>query len=65
MINLLGNAFKFILEGSITVQVRMLSDALFEVKVIDTGIGIKEGDLNKLFKTFGKLDAEESVKMNE
>ena len=27
-----------------------------EVKVIDTGLGIKEDQLNKLFKSFGYID---------
>lgn len=38
---------------------------MFQINVIDTGIGIKEDNLNKLFKTFGKLDGEECVKLNE
>ncbi|KAL4435387.1 hypothetical protein ABPG74_022870 [Tetrahymena malaccensis] len=65
LINLIGNAFKFTLTGSITIKVQIINNVLFQVHVIDTGIGIKEGDLNKLFKTFGKLDGEESVKLNE
>ncbi|KAL4483904.1 hypothetical protein ABPG72_013910 [Tetrahymena utriculariae] len=65
LINLIGNAFKFTLTGSITIKVQIINNVLFQVHVVDTGIGIKEGDLNKLFKTFGKLDGEESVKLNE
>ena len=29
---------------------------MLEIQVIDTGIGIKKEDLNKLFKLFGFLD---------
>ena len=29
---------------------------MIEIQVIDTGIGIKENDLGKLFKLFGFLD---------
>lgn len=42
MINLLGNAFKFTINGAITIKARKIDAALFEVEVSDTGIGIKE-----------------------
>ena len=62
LINLLGNAFKFTLKGSITLSVSMdetdnVQRLLFSV--VDTGVGIKEEDKPKLFKMFGKLDQED------
>ena len=42
IINLLGNAFKFTLKGSIKVQITSNRKNVFCIKVIDTGIGIRE-----------------------
>jgi CheY-like chemotaxis protein/two-component sensor histidine kinase len=55
--NLLSNAVKFTPEGgNITVTVSSDDDKfLFEVE--DTGIGIREDDMDKLFKEFVQIDA--------
>jgi len=37
---------------------------MLEFKVVDTGIGIKEEDLNKLFKIFGKLTSTKDMNQN-
>ena len=63
LINLIGNALKFTMNGSITVGVIQHpteADSL-EFFVTDTGIGIKEEDQKKLFKMFGKLSDGASV----
>ena len=39
----------------------MLNDEELEVSVTDTGIGIKERDLTKLFKFFGKLQSSKNI----
>ncbi len=53
--NLLNNAITFSPEGSVvTLDVAMSADGI-EMKVIDTGIGIKKEDLDKLFKPFVQL----------
>jgi signal transduction histidine kinase/DNA-binding response OmpR family regulator len=61
LINLISNAIKFTHEGEIFVGVRqVLSDGnevqlAFEVR--DTGIGIPEDKLNRLFKAFSQVDS--------
>lgn len=54
--NLVSNAFKFTRLGYIKVRVRDLGPDFVEVAVIDTGKGIAEEDLPRLFRKFGRLD---------
>eukprot|EP01022_Parablepharisma_sp_SALTPOND_P025980 TRINITY_DN613_c0_g1_i4.p3 TRINITY_DN613_c0_g1~~TRINITY_DN613_c0_g1_i4.p3 ORF type:complete len:565 (-),score=53.82 TRINITY_DN613_c0_g1_i4:8023-9717(-) len=56
ILNLLGNALKFTFRGEIkiTLEYDKAEDKLITC-VKDTGIGIKEEDLPKLFKLFGKI----------
>lgn len=54
-INFLGNAIKFTDEGYIKLTV-LENHSDVKISVEDSGEGIKEDDLNKLFKTFSKLD---------
>ncbi|WP_300672693.1 response regulator [Desulfoluna sp.] len=61
LVNLLGNAVKFTEEGGATVLVSDTGEAV-EIAVRDTGIGIAEGDLSKLFKAFERLDSHLRVK---
>lgn len=51
LINLVGNAFKFTKEGSITVSVNAVDDFV-TVRVIDTGSGISEHNQALLFRKF-------------
>ena len=57
LLNLQSNALKFTEAGEVEIQVSITTDDLnykfLKVDVIDTGIGIKEQDKNKLFKLFG------------
>jgi CheY-like chemotaxis protein len=59
--NLLGNAVKFTEKGTIAIEVRVLEEAADYIKlkfdVKDTGIGIEEENLIKLFKSFSQADA--------
>ncbi len=51
--NLVGNACKFTLEGSIEVRVKNLPDrSRLEFSVSDTGIGIEESEREKIFDEF-------------
>ena len=52
LLNLLGNAVKYTDEGSITLQVARTDDNYVMVSVIDTGVGIKPEDLERIFEEF-------------
>lgn len=58
LFNLLSNALKFSKEegGTITVAVKKV-DGMVRFSVSDTGIGIEEKNMNKLFKEFQQLDS--------
>ena len=59
LINLLGNAIKFTDQGSVTLRVEVLGQTNEQVRllfqVIDTGTGIAEADLAKLFEAFEQV----------
>lgn len=52
--NLTGNAFKYTLEGSITVQLHFRNQEVV-FSVADTGVGIPEDDLDKIFQRFHRV----------
>ncbi len=58
--NLLNNAIKFTSKGSIKIVVESLGKEIDKIKllfkVIDTGIGISETGVKKLFKEFSQTD---------
>ncbi|MNH85624.1 Autoinducer 2 sensor kinase/phosphatase LuxQ [compost metagenome] len=60
LINLVSNALKFTETGSITISVHRIpapaaSSLLLEFRVTDTGIGIAEDKIDRLFQTFSQL----------
>ncbi len=60
LLNLLSNAAKFTINGSITLEVTSLFQNNLEwvkFSVIDTGTGISEEKLKKLFQAFTQADA--------
>ncbi len=62
LMNLVGNALKFTHEGEIFVAVhlkKILADGqlLLEFEVRDTGIGIPEDKMERLFKAFSQVDS--------
>eukprot|EP00347_Sterkiella_histriomuscorum_P015708 403355989 len=62
LINLVSNSLKFTIEGYITIQVSYdAAEHFINVKVVDTGVGVKSEDQEKLFKLFGKLDQTLSI----
>ncbi len=61
MTNLLSNAFKFTLEGGqITVTINESDTNLVEIKVRDTGAGISEEEIPKLFDRFYQVDSSQT-----
>lgn len=63
MVNLISNSIKYTDRGNVTVSIKRIGDAdhddmvdiLYNVK--DTGRGIRESDLPKLFDVFERIDA--------
>ncbi|MBR1673196.1 MAG: hypothetical protein IJ702_09745, partial [Fretibacterium sp.] len=60
VINILTNAVKYTQQGSVTFRVGCERDggdaAILSFSVTDTGIGIKEEDMSRLFSPFERLD---------
>jgi len=56
LMNLAGNAVKFTDQGSVKIAGRVLKDDSLEISVIDTGMGIKEEDMDKLFVPFQQIE---------
>ena len=66
LLNLQSNALKFTDKGSVTIKVNIRTQFeknFLELSVIDTGIGIKEEDRDKLFTLFGYI--KDSYQMNK
>ena len=62
LMNLLSNATKYTKKGNITLQIECVTfgnKTTITFKVIDTGIGIKKSDYDKLFTKFERLDQEQ------
>ncbi|PKP34249.1 MAG: hybrid sensor histidine kinase/response regulator [Bacteroidetes bacterium HGW-Bacteroidetes-17] len=61
LINLIGNAIKFTEEGSVTIIVRLIENprikTRIEFSVVDTGIGIDDNDVDRLFESFSQHDS--------
>lgn len=59
LLNLLTNAVKYTDKGTVTLQVRCRTqgdDAFLWFSVKDTGIGIKEENINKIYDAFKRFD---------
>ena len=57
LVNLLSNAFKFTESGKVTISTAVSKqENMVKVTVSDTGCGIKEEDLTKLFDDYVQLD---------
>jgi signal transduction histidine kinase len=56
VLNLLSNALKFTPEGSVLIQVEHAGERV-SVSVVDTGIGISEGNQKTIFEAFGQADS--------
>lgn len=61
--NIVNNAVKYTKEGTVTMSVtgRVAEDkVIYDFRVEDTGIGIKEENLSHLFDSFERIDSEET-----
>jgi len=60
LVNLTGNAVKFTEKGEIVIRVKLLErdgvNALIQFSVKDTGIGLSEEQIKKLFQPFAQAD---------
>jgi signal transduction histidine kinase/CheY-like chemotaxis protein/HPt (histidine-containing phosphotransfer) domain-containing protein len=57
--NLLSNAFKYTKEGTVTLSIRCERDEAgvwMKVRVSDTGMGIREEDILRLFNDYNQVD---------
>lgn len=67
LLNILTNAAKYTQEGSVTLTVQMEQaeedEILLRVSVEDTGIGIRKEDLEHLYDSFRRVDAEKNRKI--
>jgi PAS domain S-box-containing protein len=59
MLNVLSNALKFTFEGTIAVRLREVHGGA-ELEVADTGIGIGEQDLPRIFERFHRVEGARS-----
>jgi CheY-like chemotaxis protein len=60
-LNILSNALKFTITGKIEVTAVSVSDTHAGISVRDTGVGIPEGSIGKIFQLFGKLEGNEKL----
>ena len=56
MLNLLGNAEKYTDEGSITLRISQEDKDYIKVSIIDTGVGIREQDFERIFEEFQQTE---------
>ncbi|MEA3315707.1 MAG: response regulator [Campylobacterota bacterium] len=54
--NLIGNAIKFTQDGEVGLYIKKVRKDRFRFEIIDTGIGLKEEEIAKLFKSFSQAD---------
>ena len=61
ILNLLTNAMKFTFQGSIVLKASIAAKNQVEISVEDSGIGIKEDDIEKIFIEFDQADRDEDT----
>ncbi|MEO1289825.1 MAG: ATP-binding protein, partial [Chloroflexota bacterium] len=64
IMNLVTNALKFTKEGSVILKASKSSSALWQLSVIDTGIGISESVREKIFEPFWQVDGSATRQAN-
>ncbi len=61
LINLMGNAIKFTLKGSVSLEVKSVKEGV-QFNIIDTGIGIPEDKLQAVFESFSQANTSDTRK---
>ncbi len=56
LINIAGNAITFTDRGHVRISARALGEDKLELRFTDTGIGIRQEDINRLFSPFQQID---------
>jgi signal transduction histidine kinase len=56
LLNLVSNAVKFTNEGTVTVAVECATEGGVRISVSDTGIGIRNEDLDEIWEDFRQVD---------
>lgn len=54
--NILGNAIKFTSDGTITIETSRLPDGEVEIQIADTGFGMTDDELDRVFDDFVRTD---------
>jgi adenylate cyclase len=62
LLNVLSNASKFTQDGKLTVAVERTDRAVIQMTISDTGIGMSEEQLGRLFQAFSQADASTTKK---
>ena len=62
--NLIGNAIKFTNKGSVTIQTSFNNDYI-SILIKDTGIGIKDEDISKIWNKFYRVDNDCKTKYSD
>jgi len=66
LINLVGNAIKFTEKGEICIEVQVvkqnIDNAILRFEVTDTGIGIPDTEIDRIFEAFGQANRPEGKK---
>ena len=64
MLNIINNAIKYTQKGSVSTEISFdRSENRLKFQVADTGMGIKEEDMEKLFEAFQRLDETQNRKV--
>lgn len=65
LFNLLGNAQKFTFEGGISVHIEFDHETrVLKTSVTDSGIGMSQEELKRLFRFFGTLQKSKNLNRN-
>jgi signal transduction histidine kinase len=62
LLNIVGNALKFTMEGSVALETEQIEDKI-QIRIRDTGIGIPPDKLESIFEAFSQVDTSTTRKV--